>query len=172
MTDDDTTGGTDFGWRVHGAVESWTAKVDGKASIALAIEAATLTLAIGFTDSGRLLDGLLVRQPVFGLAGFALLCASVALAILVIFPRLRARKARRNWSNNAIYFGHLRFWNPSDLASFLKAGELSEIQLATQLVTMSKIAWWKHVALQWSLIALVLGCFSLALCYFLMARMA
>src|SRR3954454_8490903 len=38
----DPYGGLDFAWRVHGALDAWTGKVDTKASITLAIESAVL----------------------------------------------------------------------------------------------------------------------------------
>ena len=65
--------------------------------------------------------------------------------------------AKRNWSSNMIYFGHLRRWNPENLATALAKGTPNVSQLARQLVTMSKLAWRKHAWLQWSLLGLVVG---------------
>lgn len=69
-------------------------------------------------------------------------------------PQLGRRKARRNWSTNMIYFGHLRRWNPDALATELSSEPPTTTQLARQLVEMSKIAWRKHAWLQWSLASL------------------
>ena len=41
-SDDNAQRGIEFGWRVHSAQESWTAKVDGKASLLLALQGGAL----------------------------------------------------------------------------------------------------------------------------------
>lgn len=56
-----------------------------------------------------------------------------------------------------IYFGHLRHWDPKELAKSMQTGVPEVAQQAEQLVAMAKIAWRKHAALQFSLIALVTG---------------
>lgn len=147
---------TEFAWRVHDSIGDWTARVDTKASIALAIEAAVLgfvvTLAIG--------DGALTEAKgwiaALVLAGTIALVISVTLSVLVVFPQLRGRRSRKEYQNNFVYFGHLRHWRPVELQKRLAANPVRLDQLSRQLVNMSKIVWRKHVWLQWSL-ALFIG---------------
>ena len=83
----------------------------------------------------------------------------IALAGLVVFPYLDRRKARVQWRSEAIYFGHLRRWRPSELADYLSAlSARTQLDiLSRQLVTTPKIAWIKHARLQWSMLAAALG---------------
>jgi hypothetical protein len=146
-TDPEGGPGNEFAWKVHDALDSWTGKVDTKASIALAIEAA---------NQGRL-SGLHGYHADLVHVGLVFLGASVLASLAVVMPQLSRRKARRNWSTNTIYFGHLRRWDPNKLAQALSSGTLTTDQLARQLVEMSKIAWRKHAWLQWSLGFLLFG---------------
>jgi hypothetical protein len=149
--------GDEFAWKVHEALDSWTAKVDTKASIALAIEAAIAGFVITLsTNSGRL-TGLHGYRADVDHVGLILLAASVVASLAVVMPQLSRLKARRNWSSNMIYFGHLRRWDPDALAKALSTDIPTTTQLARQLVEMSKIAWRKHAWLQWSLILLFIA---------------
>ena len=85
----------------------------------------------------------------------AVLAASIVLSLLVVLPQLGRLRAGREWRSNMIYFGHLRHWDPAELATALEGPTHSTDQLARQLVTMSKIAWRKHSWLQYSLLLLV-----------------
>jgi hypothetical protein len=154
--------GAEFAWKVHDALDSWTAKVDTKASIVLAIEAALAGFVITLSDKGGRLSGLHGHRVDLDRAGLALVGTSVLLSLAVVMPQLGRRKARRNWSSNMIYFGHLRRWDPNELAASLAKGAPTEGHLARQLVTMSKIAWRKHSWLQCSLLCLVVGAALLA----------
>lgn len=145
----------EFGWRVHGLLDNWTGKVDNKASIVLAIESAAFAFVVTQTTEGKVFaDPGGVGFWVFRL-GLGLLLAAIALALLVVLPQLNRRKSTNDWAKNSIYFGHLRHWNPDDLAKQLpeQAAHQRE-QLARQMVAMSKIAWRKHIWLQGSLTAL------------------
>ena len=148
----------EFAWRVHDALNDWTGKVDFKASIVLALEAGILTAVITLSAEGgpfHNLGGL--RETLFR-AGLSSAATAVVLAGWVVFPQLRRREARQNWRSNWIYFGHLRHWDPDQLAETLAAGEPHDLQqLARQLVTMSQIAWQKHARLQYSLLLLGAG---------------
>lgn len=155
------------GWRVHGALDSWTGKVDTKASIALAIEAAVLGFAISLSDKDRVYFDLTGCAAGWYYAGLGLTLVSTALALTVVVPQLRRWQSRRGsdaWKSNAIYFGHLRHWEPKALVTHLRSARLESEELAQQLVTMSQIAWRKHSLLQVSLVALALGvvCFLIA----------
>jgi hypothetical protein len=151
---------TDYGWKVHAALDAWTGKVDTKASIALAIESATLAFALSQSEEGKALADLSGVPRWSYLVGVALLLVAVGCALWVVFPRLRRRASRRpeEWRQNTIYFGHLRHWEPSDLANALNAAASPQgDQLSRQLVNMATIAWSKHAWLQWSLAAFAAG---------------
>lgn len=153
-TDAPSHGGDDFAWKVHEALDSWTAKVDTKASIALAIEAAIAGFVITLSTNGGRLSGLRGYRADLDHLGLVLLAVSVIASLAVVMPQLSRRKAKRNWSTNMIYFGHLRRWDPDALATALSSELPTTTQLARQLVEMSKIAWHKHAWLQWSLASL------------------
>lgn len=147
----------EFAWRVHSALDSWTGKVDTKASIALAIESAIVGFVITLSDAGSRFGDLGGRALIAYCAGVGFLLFSVLMSLLVVLPQLNRRQSRRTWSENIIYFGHLRHWQPDDLAAALRAKQPSEDQLSRQLVAMARIAWRKHAWLQWSLVSLVAG---------------
>jgi len=155
--DQESKDGADFAWKVHDALDSWTAKVDTKASIVLAIEAALAGFVITLSNKGDRLAGLHGYRVDLDRIGLGFLVASVLFSLAIVWPQLGRRKAKRNWSSNMIYFGHLRRWDPDKLASELAEGVPNVSQLALQLVTMSKVNWRKHVWLQWSLLCLVVG---------------
>ncbi len=155
----DPEGGADsnFAWKVHDALDSWTGKVDTKASIALAIEAAIAGFVITLSTNRGRLSELHGYHADLEHVGLVFLAASVLASLGVVMPQLSRRKARRNWSENMIYFGHLRRWDASKLAQALSSENPTTDQLARQLVEMSKITWRKHAWLQWSLWFLFLG---------------
>jgi hypothetical protein len=149
--------GLDFGWRVHGALDAWTGKVDTKASIALALESAIFGFVVSRTDDGRQFDALSGVNECWFYGGLVLVLAAALFALAAVMPQLNRRQSRQQWRSNMIYFGHLRHWDPADLQKALVVDLPQEEQLARQLVAMSKIAWRKHAALQYSLWALLLG---------------
>jgi hypothetical protein len=95
--------------------------------------------------------------------GIALLIFGILCAAYVIRPRLRRRKLKGEWSNNFIYFGHLRYWDPEDLERRLLKGEILPA-LSAQLVNMSKVAWRKHRMVQLSLVVGLAGFLLLVGC--------
>lgn len=150
--------GEAFAWKVHDAINAWTGKVDTKASIALAIEVAIAGFAITLSTNHRQLTGLHGIRAHLDDIGLAVLFGSMLASLAVVMPQLSRRRARRTWQTNMIYFGHLRHWDPEQLANELIAGNIpSAAQLARQLIEMSRIAWRKHVWLQWSLILLIVA---------------
>lgn len=150
----------EFAWRVHEGVNEWTARVDAKASIALAIEAAVAALvALLATGDGELAHASGSTAWLLG-AGAVLLVISVGFALLVVYPQLRGRSTRREFQHDVVYFGHLRLWDAERLTERLAEGSGELPSLARQLVRMSKIAWRKHVWLQWSLALFVAGVLS------------
>jgi Family of unknown function (DUF5706) len=149
--------GLDFAWRVHAALDSWTGKVDVKASIALAIESAVFGFVVTLSSKGERFAALAGSRLDWYRIGLGFLLFSVLASLAVVLPQLNRWKSRRDWRGNMIYFGHLRHWDAQKLAKALKQDLPYEEQLARQLVSMSKIAWRKHAWLQWSLISLVIG---------------
>lgn len=149
----------DFAWRVHDALDTWTGKVDTKASIVLAIEGAVLGLIVTLaSDNGPLADLTGTRHTRF-IVGSVLLAAGAFLSGLAVFPQLGRWRARTAWNSGIIYFGHLRRWDPKALAKHYHETEdmLPLEQLTRQHVAMSKIAWRKHAFLQYSMGASFLG---------------
>lgn len=152
-----TKDGTEFAWRVHSALDAWTGKVDTKASIALAIEAAVFGFVVTLTKRGEQFASLHGFDHALFVVGAGLLLVAILLSLLVVMPQLNRRQSNRIWKSNMIYFGHLRHWDPEQLAQALHKEQPYGEQLARQLVNMSKIAWRKHSLLQGSLLFLVAG---------------
>lgn len=146
--------GEDFGWRVHSLLDDWTGRVDNKASIALAIESAAFAFVVTQAKKGGEFAALGDCEQWWFRAGLALMLLSILLSLLVVLPQLNRRKSAKEWRSNAIYFGHLRHWDPDDLAARLRSDKPPTDELARQMVAMSKIAWRKHSWLQASLACL------------------
>jgi hypothetical protein len=155
----------EFAWRTHSAITDWTAKVDAKASIVLALESAIVAAVITFSGKERPLSALRGWPLGTYRLGILLMAIGVVLAGLVVFPFLDRRKARVQWRTEVIYFGHLRQWQPSELADYMSTltAQTQLDILSRQLVTTSKIAWIKHARLQWSMLSAALGTLLLAI---------
>lgn len=138
-------------WRIHTAITEWTARVDAKASFALTLESAALAGIVALSDKDRLFSdrtGLATQAPLW--AGTLMILAGAVLAILVVAPRLRSQRAlKAEFPEHFVYFGHLQYWEPSELAQKLQEQDMLPV-LSTQLVNMSKIAWRKHRLVQLS----------------------
>lgn len=147
----------EFAWRVHGALDNWIGKVDTKASIALAIESAVFGFVVTLSQRNGPFAALTGSSRTWFHVGLAMLLIAVLLSLIVVLPQLNRRKSKKIWRSNMIYFGHLRHWEPKELATALGKQPLYQDQLAEQLVAMSKIAWRKHSWLQGSLIFLAVG---------------
>jgi hypothetical protein len=156
---------TDFGWRVHDALGDWTGRVDVKASIVLSLEVAVFGFVVAMARPGgpwSLPVG--SASGLFG-AGVGVLLIAALLAAAVVFPQLRGRQAKAEWRTNYVYFGHLRRWDPTELATTIGQvdDEVELTLIGRQLVRMSEIAWRKHIWLQWSMGAVVVAGILLAL---------
>lgn len=152
-----TNHGLEFAWRVHAALDSWTGKVDTKASITLAIETALLGFIITLSIDGGPLSTLGGTDLTIYRIGLSFVGLSVLMALGVVVPQLSRRKAKKEWEKNMIYFGHLRRWDVDRLARALAEERPRHHQMARQLIEMSRIAWRKHVWLQGSLVTLLIG---------------
>lgn len=153
----------EFAWRVHSALIDWTGKVDSKASFSLTIESAVLGGIVALSGSDSPLGKLRTCSELWLYRGGILFLAlGVIAAVMAVIPQIRSRRTIVDWQNNIIYFGHLRHWNPNDLAEkLLNVDPIT--MLARQNVAMSKIAWRKHRLLQASLALAVLGTMSACL---------
>lgn len=148
----------EFAWRVHTALESWTAKVDMKASILLAFQGGGFIFA---TTSRELFLGARDHRPaVVAALGLGLLATAMALATVTVLPMLGStRRHRADHAGEWIYFGHVRHWESTALAARLsRLTEQDEVRaLSAQLVRMSRLNWRKHRMLQGSVALTVMS---------------
>ena len=162
---DNAKRGIEFGWRVHSAQESWTAKVDGKASLLLALQGGALfAIAAGHQKDGFLgkLTGWHLGVVVAASIGLVI---GIVSTIAAVTPQLgRAKKHRAEYTSHLVYFGHLRHWKPHELSAELArvtgADELR--MLGFQLQRMSEINWRKHQLLRIGLILTALAIIATA----------
>ena len=158
--DDGAGRGIEFGWRVHAAQESWTAKVDAKAAIVFTVELALLAGLVSAHAHGHLIDRLHHSARVFAEVGTAFAVLSVVAAGAAVIPRLgRTHQHMLDYRHRYIYFGHLRLWDARSLADRLSVlTEKEELdQLSSQLVEMSRRNWSKHVCLQIAVVLAFVG---------------
>jgi hypothetical protein len=160
--------GNQFGWQAHVAVQGWTASVDVKSSIVVVIEAAVAGAASkALVSKTGELHGATGLHLAIAIAATTSLVLSVALAIWVVFPRLKRRRMSQAVPDGLIFFGHLRDRTPADieraLATMTAADE--QRQLARQLHVISEVAWRKHAHLQASLCSFAIGSALLVLAF-------
>ncbi|QKW66144.1 hypothetical protein HUT15_37155 (plasmid) [Streptomyces sp. NA03103] len=137
-------------WRIHTELGSWTAKVDAKASFALTLESAATAGVIALSTNDHVLANLHgwgTRSLLW--TGTVLILISSIFSMLVVVPRLRARKVKAEAPSNFIYFGHLMHREADELTTALKQADILPV-LSRQLIAMSKIAWGKHRHVQLS----------------------
>lgn len=159
MTDHDPV---EAAWHIHQVLVEWTANVDHKASVALAIETAVMAGVIALAGGGSRLgniDGFWANG--FYWLGIVALVVGLVTTALVVRPRLRTRELPSERSEHYIYFGHLRSWQPSELQKALEERELLPA-LSKQIISMSQVAWRKHRLLQVSITAAGIGAVLLA----------
>jgi hypothetical protein len=161
---------TDFAWRVHGAQEAWTSKVDTKASILLALEGGALFAILSANAKDGLLSQIVGWRQILEIIGVLALLAALVVTAGAVYPQLGSSRSREcAHRSNFIYFGHLRHWEPKSLRAELRAFE-SDVQLemlCLQLVEMSKRNWRKHKLVQASLLLALLsvGLFAIAILF-------
>lgn len=153
MTDHDPV---ETAWKIHATLVDWTGKVDTKASFAATIESVVLGGAITLSGENRLLSEITGFPAFLRNTSLVLLALAAISAISVVTPRLRSFSMTAEASENFIYFGHLKHWQPDDLATALTHRESLPV-LSRQLVVMSKVAWQKHRRVQISLWLAVLA---------------
>lgn len=159
MSDD----AVDTAWKIHAALVDWTGKVDTKASFALTIEAALLAGVVTLSGTDRVFGKLTGWFPItLYVLGIVVLVAGVLCAVWVVRPRLRTPNLKAESDHNYTYFGHLRHLDQTAVLKHLDETPIKPV-LAKQLVEMSKIAWSKHVFVQWSMTLAVFGVLILGL---------
>lgn len=145
----------DFAWRVHTAQEAWTAKVDVKASIVLALGAGALFAVLAAQDDGGILGHISAQGQVSLTAGVTLIVLSILTSAASVFPLLGPRIPDRE-RLGVIYFGHLRHQSSATIARRIKGLDAARQgqMIAEQLKQMAQRNWIKHRLLQ---VSLVLG---------------
>ncbi|BBA95448.1 hypothetical protein RVR_304 [Actinacidiphila reveromycinica] len=147
---------TESAWRLLGTLMDWTGKADTKAAVVLSLESAVATTLVVLSDgwpppsAGRGAAALALCHW----AGTALLVVSAAVCVLAVTPRLDGAAHSRRRSVDCVYFGHLRNWDPADLADALRAHDPLPA-LTRELVAVSRICWRKHRLLQ---VSIALAC--------------
>jgi hypothetical protein len=144
------TNSLELGWRVHAAQEAWTAKVDVKASIILALVAGALVAVSSASGEGDVLSEPSALAAWFEVIGVVLLVVAMGAAGGAVFPMLGARRPGKSAASDLIYFGHLRHRTPHSVERDFQRSTVAEQEamLARQIVAMSKRNWWKHRLLQ------------------------
>lgn len=151
-------------WKIHGALVDWTGKVDTKAAFAFALESAGIGLVITLSAKDRIFATLYgPLQNVTYYAGGISLVLAAACAMWVVIPRLRMWHVGKEWPDNFIYFGHVKFWEPPALMQKLKDTDMLPV-VSKQLVSMSKIAWQKHILVKLSMVLAATGGLALVVC--------
>lgn len=146
-------------WRIHAALNDWTARVDTKASIALTLESAALAAFIVASGPERPFG---LTSSYMNWLGVLLILLAIVSSIAAVTPRIKVVASRNMWEDNYIYFGHLQYWQPQELAERLCSDDILPV-LARQMVVMSKIAWRKHRLVQVSFWSAAIGFLLIAL---------
>lgn len=151
-------------WKIHQAQADWTGKVDAKASFAFAIESAAMATTVALSGDKRLFSGRTagINDALYWIGLLALL-AGAFFAVAVVIPRLKSDGALKASKNNYIYFGHVRHWEPDELAQALNGRDILPV-ITKQIIVMGDIAWHKHRWVQISMWCGVLGALSLGAC--------
>lgn len=149
MSDEDAAAAA--AWKIHDTLVTWTGQVDTKASFALAIESAAMVGILSLAGDGHRLAGAEGAAMVLLWIGVALLAGALVAVGYVVRPRVREGSLPNEAPDNYIFFGHLQYWDPTDLAESLTGSDDLLRVLSRQLVTMSKIAWSKHYWLKVSM---------------------
>jgi hypothetical protein len=155
--------GQETAWRIHAALIDWTGKADVKAAFALTVESAALALTAALhSGAAPSPGGAPSGFPALLATGAVLLGAAALLAVLAVAPRMRVDRTARPPTPDFIYFGHVRTLEPEELAQLLRTADPLPA-LSRQLVTMSRVAWYKHRCTQASLALAAAGLVAVAL---------
>lgn len=154
----------DTAWKIHAALVDWTGKVDAKASFSFTLQSAGLGVVVALSADGRMFGAL--EGPWQNVA-YAAACISLILgagfSMLVVIPRLRMFHVKKEWQENFIYFGHVKFWKAEDLREKIRDADMLTV-VSNQMIRMSAIAWRKHILVKISMSLASIGGLSLLLC--------
>lgn len=146
-------------WRIHEAQLQWTSQVDSKASFVLAIESGLTVGVVTLSGDGHRLTHLddAFTKGAY-MSGVFLIVAGLLAVAFVVRPRLRKNDMPKEGDEKVdyIFFGHAMQWDAEELQSALCTGEILPV-LTRQITRTSRIAWTKHVALQWSITLAAIG---------------
>ena len=147
-----------FAWQVHTVQEQWAARADAKAAVVFTVEGAVIAAVVAAVSNPAVSGSVTGWGRVLvGLGVVASLVAVVA-ALLVVLPRLTSRTATPG-PRQLIYFGGLRRWEPSALATRLSEMTAADQidQLAVQLTRVADGNWLRYNCLRVAVVAAVLG---------------
>lgn len=154
----------DTAWRIHSALVDWTGKVDAKASFCFTLQSGGLGVIVALSADNRMFG---VLEGPWQSVSYTLASLSwvlgAACSMWVVIPRLRMRHVKEEWPENFVYFGHLKYWKAEQLAEKIRDAEMVTV-ITTQMVNMSKIAWFKHILVKISMSLASIGGVSLLLC--------
>ncbi|WP_459311170.1 Pycsar system effector family protein [Arthrobacter sp. MDT2-2] len=138
--------------------------MDAKASFAFTLQSAALGVAVALSADTRMFGALEGpwQNITYIVACFSLICGA-GCSMWVVIPRLRMIHVRKEWPDNFIYFGHLKFWEAENLQEKIREADMLTV-VSNQIVRMSKIAWAKHIVVKISMILASIGGLSLLLC--------
>lgn len=154
----------EFAWQVHAAVESWTARADLKASILLAFQGGVFVFAVSWR--ALVLDAPGRWPEVVGVVAVGVLVCAMGLAAIATLPMLgSSRRLRAEHQSHLVYFGHLRLWDPAELAARVSQVDAAEElrMLSWQLAATSRLTWRKHRLLQVSVVLTIVVMLGLAM---------
>jgi hypothetical protein len=167
--DADETKAREHAWSVLQAIQTWTSRIETKASFLLTLESALFVffgsqlLRYTIEQENELVFSqamvlMLNTYPFAGqviMLGLGLLLVSIfALVNCLAFP-LWEKGRRAEKPSNGIYFGHLESSKEADIIRLFREDQLN--QLAREAKRSSSIAWQKQVRLKISTGLTVLG---------------
>jgi hypothetical protein len=162
-------------WRVHMAMQEWIKHAETKASFLLTIQSGLLIFFSSrlFERELQLVDRLTAAPGspfalVAFLIGLGCLLGSIGCLVMVVIPRLRARKLAAEKAGNAIYFGHVAGRDWQDVKDLIEGPTMLD-QLSRQVAVTATIAWSKHIWLQTSMVVAVVGLVLISIAYVLTA---
>lgn len=158
--------GVEFAWKVHAAQEQWAGRADTKATVVFTVEAAVIAAVVAAFGNATIAASMLGWRLVLVWLGVLASAGAVAAASLVVIPQLgRSRDLAQE--RHAIYFGHLRTWQPDALAErLLELSEADELaQLSVQLTRTAAGNWRKYLLLRVAVVAALVGALLLVLAF-------
>jgi hypothetical protein len=144
--------GGELAWRVHETVAASISKADAKAGFIVTLDTAILAAVITVTN----LDRLSTTARTLVQIGTIVLALAVVLGVLAVVPILRARHTNNRRIGDFLYFGALRNHDAFELAERLEEADTT-LALSAQSITLARLSWRKHRALQLCMLATIVG---------------